>query len=563
MASSSAAVLPSAPAEQPTVQHPLVDAIHRSNAVIEFDPTGNILSANSNFCSTLGYSESEIVGRHHSMFCDPAHVSSPAYRAFWQQLARGEFTVGDFARLNKHGEKVWIQASYNPVMDESGAVVSVVKFATDITAVKHTTQEAESLVDAIHRSQAVIEFDLTGTILSANDNFLQTVGYTLGEIKGQQHRIFVEADEANSSDYRAFWDKLRSGAFDSGRYKRIGKGGREVWIQASYNPVKDENGDVTKVVKFATDITEQAKSEQLKTRVGEALNYVAKAAGGDLTVKIPTQNEGDDLELLVGGINDMIAALRGVLSQVHSATTSFAQQTEAITDQTREVAAQSERLGQTSEEMSANVEELTASIASIADASGRANNLAQAASKEAVTGNSAIKESLVAMEQIEQSSEEVAEIVAVIGDIASQTNLLAFNAAIEAARAGQHGRGFAVVADEVRKLAEQSSKAAGQISKLIQASTRRVQKGSDVSRKASAAFESIVNSVEATYNAVSQIASATEEQSMAARDVNAGIQTISIETEKTAHSSERIASAVGDLATSAVAVRTRVQTFTV
>ncbi|MFK8001971.1 MAG: PAS domain S-box protein [Polyangiales bacterium] len=475
----------------------LAEAISRSQAVIEFKLDGTIITANENFLNTLGYTLDEVVGKHHRIFCSPEEAQSPAYKTFWQKLQRGEFDAGVYQRIGKDGSEVTIRASYNPILDHHGQPRSVIKFASDITEVTQRNAEFEGLVRAIERSQAMIEFDLDGTILNANKNFLAVVGYSLDDLLGRHHRTLCESEYTSSREYQEFWESLRSGNYDTGRYKRIGQNNKEVWIQASYNPIVDVHGKPTKVVKFATDITAQVEVEGTVARTADE-------------VKVRTQN---------------------------------------IMVRASEVAEQSERLGMTCQEMSANVEELTASIASIADGSSHANSLAKEASGEAEVGMTAIRESLEAMDDINRSSDEVAEIVKVISEIASQTNLLAFNAAIEAARAGQHGRGFAVVADEVRKLAERSSKATNDISKLISETTRRIRTGSDVSRRAADAFTGIVTKVESTYQAVTQIATAAQEQSIAADEVNAGIQQVSMESEKTARSSEEISTACNDLDT--------------
>ncbi len=233
----------------------MANAISRVQAVIEFNLDGTIITANENFCGAIGYTESEIKGKHHRMFCDPAVANSLEYARFWEKLNRGEFDQGEYKRFGKGGKEIWIQASYNPVMDASGRPYKVVKFATDITARKLQNAEFESKLNAVSKTQAVIEFNLDGTIVEANQNFLATLGYTLEEIKGKHHRMFCEPEYANSYEYRGFWEKLNRGEFDSGEYKRIGKGGKEIWINASYNPVFDMSGRVTKVVKFATDVT--------------------------------------------------------------------------------------------------------------------------------------------------------------------------------------------------------------------------------------------------------------------------------------------------------------------
>ncbi len=235
----------------------MLDAIDKAFAVIEFDPAGKILAANQNFQQAMGYTLDDIVGKHHSMFAAPAFAQSNDYRQFWEKLGRGEYDEGEYCRIAKGGREVWLQASYNPIVDEMGRVFKVVKYATDITQAKLRAADFEGQLNAVGKAQAVIEFTMDGKILTANDNFLQTLGYSIDEIRGQHHSTFVDPAYRSSNEYRSFWDKLARGEFDSGVYKRIGKGGKEVWIQASYNPIMDMNGKPFKVVKYATDITAQ------------------------------------------------------------------------------------------------------------------------------------------------------------------------------------------------------------------------------------------------------------------------------------------------------------------
>ncbi|MES2960640.1 MAG: PAS domain S-box protein, partial [Pseudomonadota bacterium] len=231
-------------------------AIDKVQAVIEFKLDGTIVDANDNFLKTLGYSLDEIKGKHHSMFAEPGVSGSAEYRAFWDKLNRGEFDAGQYKRVAKGGREIWIQASYNPVFGADGKAYKVVKFATDITEAKQRAADFEGQLNAVGKAQAVIEFKLDGTILNANDNFLKTLGYSLDEVKGKHHSMFAEPAYAGSIEYRQFWEKLNRGEYDAGQYRRIGKGGKEIWIQASYNPIMDMNGKPFKVVKYATDITE-------------------------------------------------------------------------------------------------------------------------------------------------------------------------------------------------------------------------------------------------------------------------------------------------------------------
>ena len=235
----------------------MLEALSKAQAVIEFGMDGTIQHANGNFLATVGYRLDEVVGRHHSMFVDPAEVQSGAYRAFWDKLGRGEYDAGQYRRVGRDGREVWIQASYNPILDARGAPFKVVKYAVDITDQKLATANFEGQIAAINKAQAVIEFAMDGSILDANDNFLSAVGYRRDEVVGRHHSLFIEPGQDRSPDYMAFWDKLRRGDYDAGQYRRFGKGGREIWIQASYNPILDLSGKPFKVVKYATDITAQ------------------------------------------------------------------------------------------------------------------------------------------------------------------------------------------------------------------------------------------------------------------------------------------------------------------
>jgi len=416
-----------------------IAAIERVQAVIEFDLQGRVLRANDNFLNTFGYSAREVEGQHHRMFCATGYSHSPEYLAFWERLSRGEFNAGEYRRVNKRGDDVWIQASYNPILDIDGKPLKIVKFATDVTPLKLLSSETAGKLDAISRSQAVIEFDMEGNVLIANSNFLRTVGYTSAEVKGHHHSMFCEEALVKSPQYRHFWADLGEGQFKSARFKRLGKHGAEVWLQATYNPIMDTDGKPFKVVKFAMDISAQVQHEQL--------------------------------------VKEKVTGISGVLDN------------------------------------------LATSIDTITHNSERSRDIAVETQIEAREGNGLLDKSRDAIGQIQRSSQDVHEIIDTISDIASQTNLLAFNAAIEAARAGEQGVGFSVVAEEVRKLAEKSGKAAREIGKLINETIRRVDEGGALSDQVKQAFDRIERSVANTTASISEIHGATQEQSHASRHV--------------------------------------------
>jgi methyl-accepting chemotaxis protein len=504
-----------------------IEAIGKSQAVIEFDVNGIIESANDNFLNALGYSMDEIKGQHHSMFVERSFQHSPEYKAFWKNLANGKFDAGEYKRMGKGGREIWIQASYNPIMDLNGKAVKVVKYAIDITAQKMMTADFQGQIEAISKSQAVIEFKMDGTITNANDNFLSVLGYQLDEIKGKHHSVFVDADERNSSEYKRFWEKLNRGEFESGEYKRMGKGGREVWIQASYNPIMDVNGKPFKVVKYATDITGS------KSAVKEISQSLLSLSQGDLSNTIDVQLEGE-FELLKDAMNSTIERFSDMVSQIRTSADFVFTSANEIQTGTADLSQRTESQASSLEETSASVEELTQTVNQNADNAKAAVALAEETNSKATVGGEVVNQAVVAMKEIGGASKKISDIIGVIDEIAFQTNLLALNAAVEAARAGEQGRGFAVVAAEVRNLAQRSAGAAKEIKGLINDSVKKVSEGTRLVDNSGETLQDIVTSMKSVLELISNINIASQEQATGINHVNTAVSQMDTMTQQNA-----------------------------
>ncbi len=440
-------------------------ALDKSQAVIHFDLDGTIVEANQNFLDAVGYKKEEIAGQHHRLFVEEEYRKSDEYKEFWRALGRGEFKSGEFKRIGKGGKEIWLQASYNPIFDPSGNPTKVVKFASDITEEKLRNADFTGQIDAINKSQAVIHFELDGTIIDANENFCSAMGYSLEEIRDKHHSMFVEPEYAQSKDYKAFWQALGRGEFQAAEYKRFGKNGTEIWIQASYNPILDPSGKPFRVVKFATDITDAMVARQEAERVGKLVD--------------------EKLEQIISAVTEA------------SRQSSSANEASARTSETVQTVASA------AEEFSASVSEVSQSMANSKAAVDQAMGEVAAADQ--------------ATQELSTAAESMNNIVSLIQDIAAQINLLSLNATIESARAGEAGKGFAVVASEVKNLANEVATATGQISKEIE-SMQTV--SGDVVRR----LQSIQQQVDSVQSSVTGVAGAVEEQSAATREISSNLQ---------------------------------------
>ncbi|WP_456236522.1 PAS domain-containing protein [Cognaticolwellia mytili] len=493
-----------------------IDAIGKSQAVIEFNMDGTIITANDNFLNTVGYTLEEIQGQHHSMFVEPEFKVSAEYKLFWDSLNRGEYEAKEYKRLGKDGKEIWIQASYNPIMDLNGKPMKVVKFAADVTEQKLLNADFSGQIDAIGKSQAVIEFNMDGTIITANDNFLSAVGYSLPEIRGQHHSIFVEPEFKNSLDYQQFWDKLNRGEYDSNEYRRIGKGGREVWIQASYNPILDLNGKSFKVVKYATDITAR------KHAIAKIKETLITMAQGDLSRGIETDLVGE-FSIIGDSINDFMGVLNEMVSDIRDASTNVFDSAREIAQGNNELSHRTESQASSLEETASAMEELTSTVQQNAENATEASKLSSSVMTRASNGGEVVRNAISAMSDINKSSKKIADIISVIDEIAFQTNLLALNAAVEAARAGEQGRGFAVVAAEVRNLAQRSAGAAKEIKGLINDSVEAVGQGTKLVDETGKTFTELASAIEEVGNMIGDIDSAGKEQSVGIGEVSAAV----------------------------------------
>ena len=440
-------------------------AIYAAHAVIEFDPDGTVLDANELFLQLMGYRLEEVRGRHHSMFVEPGVADTTEYRAFWRNLAAGQHQTAEFKRVGKGGKEVWIQASYCPVVSAGGRATRVVKLATDITERKLLAADHAGQVEAIGRSQAVVSFTLDGNVISANDTFLRVMGYSMDEVRGKHHRTFVDPAEQRSAEYAAFWAALARGEYRSGEFRRFAKGGREIWLQATYNPVCDPAGKPWKVVKYASDVTNAVHERHRRGELGRM-------------------------------VSDELAAVTMAVQTTNS-------RAEEAVDISRTTSANVQAVAAGAEQLAASVAEISRQVVD--------------ASHAASVGREEARRAADIVSNLVAAGKRISHVVGLITTVADQTNLLALNATIEAARAGEAGRGFSVVASEVKSLAQQTARATDEIVGQVGQMQTAVE-------SAVLAIGSIAEAITKLDAGAQLIASAVEQQSLVTREISSNLQ---------------------------------------
>lgn len=529
----------------------LAAAIDQQYACCVLSLDGTVQSINLNWQHLLG---TESLGKAINQLLAGSSQQHQSLTQAFTQAKQGKIGNLDISCLSPHGQITWLAATLIPQLDLQGHLIFIHLYARNITEEKLHQIDQQGQMVAISRSSAVIEFTLDGTIVTANNNFLAALGYDLKEIQGKHHSMFVTPEFRNSTEYQSFWQRLKNGEFFSDEYLRVAKGGREIWIQASYNPIFDSDGKPFKVVKYATDVTKR------KLVVNEIKRVMLSLSEGDLTTELNHTFTGDFAEL-GQAISSFIKHLKHTIEDISAAANTIQNAASEISTGSTDLSSRTEQQASNLEETASSMEELTGTISQNTNNAKQANLLAASATEVAVNGGQLIDKVVNTMNSINESSQKISDIIGVIDGIAFQTNILALNAAVEAARAGEQGRGFAVVASEVRNLAQRSANAAKDIKALISDSVGKIRQGNELVEQSGTTMKQIVTSIKRVNDLMAEISAASVEQSTGIEEINRAVNQMDEMTQQNAALVEESAAAAENLLHQADQLNAHVATF--
>ncbi len=517
-------------------------ALNNVMNVATLDLNGIIVEANDNFLQMMGYERETLLGQSHQQLLPKTLQQSELETAFWRDLHQGHAESGEFKRIKQNGEEIWWQGAYTPVLDNEGEPVNIMIYVTDITESKIRNADIEEQLNAIDKVMSVISYDMDGNILSANQNFLDVVGYQKEDVIGRHHSMFVEPEYAASHEYQTFWNNLRQGHHEQGQFKRLRGEGQEAWLQASYNPIFDLNGKPVKVVRYATDITDQKVLQQeVENLLDETSSVMMAMSEGDLTKTIAGEYEGH-FALLQNAVNDTVGKIAEIAKEIGQASKCISTSATDIAKETTDLGSRTEQQSHALSEVARSIDMMTTAVRQNGDNAQQASLLANQAREQAEKGAAAMEQANGAMLAVSQVNQQIAQIINVVDDIAFQTNLLALNASVEAAKAGEKGRGFAIIAAEVRQLAQRASSTIKDMKLLMGDSVSQAKEGMHSVNASGQVIEEIVLGAQRVGDIVSKMASAGSEQAQGLTQVNDAMIKVNEMTQHNAELVEKAAS---------------------